>query len=65
MFSGSMMPSVGFSRLLAMPVLACISSRSKMATPVVSLPVPAVDGDKRLELAGNGYTFADRWVYIV
>ena len=33
-----------------MPVLACIFSRSKMATPVVSLPVPDVVG-----MATNGF----------
>src|ERR1700716_2509589 len=38
------MPTMGRSARCAMPVLACISTRSKMATPVVSLPVPAVVG---------------------
>ena len=42
--SGSSTPSVGLSRRLAMPVFACNSVRSKMLTPVVSLPVPAVVG---------------------
>jgi hypothetical protein len=42
--SGSTMPSAGRRVRWAIPVLACISSRSKMATPVVSLPVPAVVG---------------------
>jgi len=31
---------------LAIPVLAFIATRSKIATPVVSLPVPAVVGTK-------------------
>jgi hypothetical protein len=50
-FSGSSNPSVGFNRRLAMPVFACIRLRSKMLTPVVSLPVPAVVG-----MANSGFT---------
>lgn len=42
--SGSHMPSVGFRLRWAMPVLALLSTRSKMAVPVVSDPVPAVVG---------------------
>ena len=38
-------PNVGFKRRWAMPVLACISTRSKMATPVVSLPVETDGSD--------------------
>ncbi len=43
-FSGSTMPSVGLSRLCETPVLACSPSSPRTATPVVSLPVPAVVG---------------------
>src|SRR5207237_8525759 len=43
-YSGSSSPSVGFKRRLAMPVLAWSREKSKMLTPVVSLPVPAVVG---------------------
>ena len=53
-FSGSSRPSVGLSRRLAMPVLACNSVRSKMLTPVVSLPVPAVVGMAISGLSGPG-----------
>jgi hypothetical protein len=49
-FSGSSNPIVGLSRRLAMPVLACILLKSKIETPVVSLPVPAVVG-----IAINGF----------
>jgi hypothetical protein len=52
--SGSSRPSVGFSRRLAMPVFACIPVRSKMLTPVVSLPVPAVVGMAMSGLSGPG-----------
>lgn len=38
------MPSVGFRFLCAIPVLAFLETRSKMAVPVVSDPVPAVVG---------------------
>ena len=48
------MPSVGFSRRCAMPVLACIRDQSKIATPVVSLPVPAVVGMAISGLSGPG-----------
>ena len=53
-FSGSSMPSVGLSRRLAMPVFACSFVRSKMLTPVVSLPVPAVVGIAISGLSGPG-----------
>ena len=53
-FSGSRRPSVGLSRRLAIPVLACISVRSKMLTPVVSLPVPAVVGTAISGFSGPG-----------
>src|SRR5436190_2081364 len=43
-FSGSSRPSVGLRRRFAMPVFACMLVRSKIVTPVVSLPVPAVVG---------------------
>ncbi len=52
--SGSSRPSVGLRRRLAMPVLACIPVRSKMVTPVVSLPVPAVVGTAISGLSGPG-----------
>ena len=38
------MPSVGFRARWAMPVFALLDTRSKMAEPVVSDPVPAVVG---------------------
>ena len=38
------MPRVGLSARWAMPVLARLETRSKMAVPVVSEPVPAVVG---------------------
>ncbi len=38
------MPRVGLRALLAMPVFAFLETRSKMAVPVVSEPVPAVVG---------------------
>lgn len=38
------MPRVGLRARCAMPVLARLETRSKMAVPVVSLPVPAVVG---------------------
>jgi len=38
------MPSVGFKLRCAIPVLARLETRSKMAVPVVSEPVPAVVG---------------------
>ena len=44
MLSGSMSPSVGFNARWAMPVFVFLDARSKMATPVVSDPVPAVVG---------------------
>ncbi len=53
-FSGSSRPMVGFSRRFAMPVFACSFVRSKMLTPVVSLPVPAVVGIAMSGLRGPG-----------
>jgi hypothetical protein len=37
-----------------MPVFACMRIKSKMATPVVSLPVPAVVGMATSGLTGPG-----------
>jgi len=42
--SGSTIPNVGFSNREAIPVLDFVGISSKIATPVVSLPVPAVVG---------------------
>ena len=53
-FSGSRSPSVGLRRRLAMPVFTCRRMRSKMLTPVVSLPVPAVVGMAMSGLSGPG-----------
>ncbi len=53
-FSGSSRPSVGLSRRFAMPVFACIFMKSKIVTPVVSLPVPAVVGIAMSGLSGPG-----------
>lgn len=50
--SGSIIPKVGLSLRLAMPVLDLVAVSSKIATPVVSLPVPAVVG-----IAIRGGTF--------
>ena len=47
------MPRVGFKLRWAIPVLARFSTRSKIAVPVVSEPVPAVVGT-----AINGASFA-------
>lgn len=41
---GSQMPIVGFRARCAMPVFDFLSTRSKIAVPVVSEPVPAVVG---------------------
>ena len=41
---GSQTPSVGLRARWAMPVLAFLATRSKIAVPVVSEPVPAVVG---------------------
>lgn len=41
---GSQIPSVGLRLRCAMPVLARLETRSKIAVPVVSEPVPAVVG---------------------
>mmetsp|Transcript_27274 Transcript_27274/g.70104 ORF Transcript_27274/g.70104 Transcript_27274/m.70104 type:complete len:278 (+) Transcript_27274:731-1564(+) len=49
---GSTMPSVGLSSRLPMPVLARRGVWSKMATPVVSDPVPAVVGTAMSGLMG-------------
>ncbi len=43
-FKGSHIPRVGLRFRWAMPVLARFVTRSKMAVPVVSEPVPAVVG---------------------
>ena len=43
-FSGSTIPRVGFMLRCAIPVFARLDTRSKMAVPVVSEPVPAVVG---------------------
>lgn len=42
--SGSQIPRVGFRFRWAIPVLAFLETRSKIAVPVVSEPVPAVVG---------------------
>lgn len=47
---GSQIPKVGFRALCAIPVFALFSTKSKMAVPVVSEPVPAVVGT-----ATNGF----------
>ena len=47
---GSTKPTFGLKYLWAIPDLAFILIRSKMATPVVSLPVPPVVG-----IATRGY----------
>lgn len=41
---GSQIPRVGLRARWAIPVLAFLETRSKMAVPVVSEPVPAVVG---------------------
>lgn len=41
---GSQIPRVGLRLRWAMPVLAFLETRSKIAVPVVSEPVPAVVG---------------------
>jgi hypothetical protein len=51
-FSGSTMPSVGLRLRCAMPVFARFETRSKMAVPVVSEPVPAVVG---IAMRGNSF----------
>lgn len=43
-FRGSHIPRVGLRLRCAMPVLARLETRSKIAVPVVSDPVPAVVG---------------------
>lgn len=43
-FRGSHIPNVGLRARWAMPVFAFLATRSKMAVPVVSLPVPDVVG---------------------
>lgn len=42
--SGSTMPRVGFKLRCAIPVFARLETRSNIAVPVVSEPVPAVVG---------------------
>lgn len=44
MFNGSHIPRVGLRLRCAIPVFARLETRSKMAVPVVSEPVPAVVG---------------------
>ena len=51
---GSTRPTVGRSARWAMPVLARISRKSKIATPVVSLPVPVVVGIATSGRSGPG-----------
>ena len=65
--SGSNRPKVGFKRRLAMPVLACMRLRSKILTPVVSLPVPAVVGiaNSGFNGPGTGQPFADGRIHVV
>src|SRR6187431_31031 len=53
-WSGSRKPSSGLSDRLEIPVFTCSRVRSKMATPVVSLPVPAVVGIAKSGLTGPG-----------
>ena len=53
-FSGSIIPIVGLRYLSESPVFACISSKSNMAPPVVSLPVPAVVGTQINGFKGPG-----------
>ena len=48
------MPITGRSALCAIPVFASNSSRSKIATPVVSLPVPDVVGIAIRGFSGPG-----------
>ena len=50
-----------------MPVLACMRVKSKMLTPVVSLPVPAVVGIAMRGLSGpgTGKPFADGSVDVI
>ena len=43
-FKGSHMPNVGFRARCAIPVFAFLATRSNIAVPVVSDPVPAVVG---------------------
>ena len=43
-FRGSQIPKVGFKVRCAMPVFAFLATRSNIAVPVVSDPVPAVVG---------------------
>ena len=57
MLSGSMIPIRGRKDRWAIPVFASIESRSKIATPVVSLPVPAVVGIQIMGLIGPGPGF--------
>ncbi len=51
---GSIRASWGRSRLEAIPVLTCFSSRSKTAIPVHSLPVPEVVGQATWGFSGPG-----------
>ena len=53
-FSGSTRPITGRSARWDIPVLARILSRSNIATPVVSLPVPEVVGIAMRGFRGPG-----------
>ena len=54
LLSGSTTPIAGRSALCANPVLARISKKSNMDTPVVSDPVPEVVGTAMCGLSGPG-----------
>ena len=60
------MPTTGRRARWAMPVFAPIATKSKIATPVVSLPVPAVVGTaiERLQRPGHGFGSTDRRVHV-
>ena len=66
-FSGSSRPSVGFNRRLAMPVLACIFLKSKIADAGRLAPRAGGrrDRDERLERTGHRQAFAYRRVDVV
>lgn len=51
-FNGSHIPRVGFRFRCAIPVFARLETRSKIAVPVVSEPVPAVVGTAMSGLSG-------------
>ena len=58
--SGSTSASVGRSAAEAMPVFADIDSRSKIAMPVTSLPVPEVVGQAMWDSTGPAPAFRHR-----